>query len=65
MVEVRLGRTGITAEKNAFGALPIQRVSFEEAGAILHCLSKWHPFFDTARSYTDSEENWAISVGCS
>jgi predicted aldo/keto reductase-like oxidoreductase len=57
MVEVRLGRTGITAEKNAFGALPIQRVSFEEAGAILRTAyqSGIH-FFDTARSYTDSEE---------
>ena len=28
-----LGNTGITTDKVAFGALPIQRVSFEEASA--------------------------------
>lgn len=57
MIEVCLGRTGITAEKNAFGALPIQRVNFEEAGAILRrAYQGGIRFFDTARSYTDSEE---------
>ena len=28
---VTLGRTGITVSKNGFGALPIQRISREEA----------------------------------
>lgn len=57
MTQVRLGRTGITAEKNAFGALPMQRVSFEEAGALLRkAYDSGIYFFDTARSYTDSEE---------
>lgn len=28
---VTLGRTGITVNKNGFGALPVQRVSKEEA----------------------------------
>jgi preprotein translocase subunit SecA len=31
MVQVTLGTTGITVEKNSFGALPIQRISKEEA----------------------------------
>ena len=28
MTKVTLGRTGITANKNGFGALPVQRVGF-------------------------------------
>ena len=32
---VTLGRTGITVNKNGFGALPIQRVSREEAARLL------------------------------
>ena len=36
MVQVTLGTTGITVEKNAFGALPIQRISKEEAVKLLH-----------------------------
>ena len=31
MSKVTLGKTGITVEKNSFGALPIQRISREEA----------------------------------
>ena len=31
MGNVRLGKTGIVVEKNAFGALPIQRISQAEA----------------------------------
>ncbi|MCI8694930.1 MAG: aldo/keto reductase [Lachnospiraceae bacterium] len=57
MAKVTLGNTGITVEKNSFGALPIQRISKEEAVKLLrrayeHGIS----FFDTARWYTDSEE---------
>lgn len=54
---VLLGKTGIVVNKNGFGALPIQRVSVEEAA---HLLRKAYEggirFFDTARFYTDSEE---------
>ena len=32
---VTLGKTGITVNKNGFGALPIQRISTEEAGKLL------------------------------
>ena len=35
MAEVTLGRTMITVNKNGFGALPVQRVSVEEAGRLL------------------------------
>ena len=31
MKNVRLGKTGIITDKNGFGALPIQRISVEEA----------------------------------
>ncbi len=57
MATVTLGRTGITVEKNSFGALPIQRISKEEAVKLLRkAYSAGVTFFDTARYYTDSEE---------
>ena len=31
MVEVTLGKTGITVNKNGFGALPVQRIPKEDA----------------------------------
>ena len=52
-----LGKTGITVDKVAFGALPIQRVTKEEAVKLLRrALEGGITFFDTARGYTDSEE---------
>jgi predicted aldo/keto reductase-like oxidoreductase len=57
MEKIRIGRTGIMAGRTAFGALPIQRVSFEEAGLLLRkAYDSGINFFDTARAYTDSEE---------
>lgn len=56
MAKITLGKTGITVEQNAFGALPIQRVSLEEAIKIIR--KAYHGgmrFFDTARAYSDSE----------
>ena len=57
MKTIILGKTGIETPQNAFGALPIQRVSKETA---VHLLRKAFDggmtFFDTARAYTDSEE---------
>ena len=56
MQTVTLGTTGITVNKNGFGALPIQRISSEDA---VHLIGKAFDagitFFDTARFYTDSE----------
>ncbi len=61
MTEVILGKTGIKASKNAFGALPIQRVSLEYAGMLLKkAYESGVNYFDTARWYTDSEEK----IGC-
>lgn len=56
MRNVTLGSTGITVPQNAFGALPIQRVSEEKAVEILRkAYDGGMRFFDTARAYTDSE----------
>lgn len=57
MPKVTLGSTGITVEKNGFGALPIQRISLDEAAVLLKkAYACGITFFDTARFYTDSEE---------
>ena len=57
MDKVRLGKTKIIVNKNGFGALPIQRVSKEEAAKILRkAYDNGIRLFDTARAYTDSEE---------
>ena len=53
---VTLGSTGITVPKNGFGCLPIQRISTEDAAALLKkAYRNGIRFFDTARMYTDSE----------
>ena len=53
---VTLGSTGITVNKNGFGALPIQRISQADAVALARrAYDAGIRFFDTARSYTDSE----------
>ena len=52
-----LGRTGLEISRTGFGALPIQRVSFEEADRLLNrALDGGITYIDTARAYTDSEE---------
>ena len=62
--KVRLGRTEILADKNGFGALPIQRISDEEATKLLRkAYEHGVNFFDTARFYTDSEHKIALALG--
>jgi aryl-alcohol dehydrogenase-like predicted oxidoreductase len=57
MQTMRLGRTGLTISRTGFGALPIQRVSLDEANALLRrAYEAGVTFFDTARGYSDSEE---------
>ena len=57
MDQVTLGKTGITVPKNGFGALPVQRVGMDQAVCLLQkAYEGGFRFFDTARSYTDSEE---------
>ena len=64
MVQVTLGKTGITVNKNGFGALPIQRISKEEAAALLRrAFDSGIGFFDTARGYSDSEEKIGFGLG--
>ena len=64
MKQVILGRTGITVPQNGFGALPIQRISQEDA---VHLLRKAYDggmrFFDTARAYSDSETKVGAAFG--
>ncbi len=56
MKTITLGKTGITTPQNAFGALPIQRVSMEVAVRLLRgAYEGGMTFFDTARAYSDSE----------
>ena len=53
---VTLGSTGITVQKNGFGALPIQRIGQDDAAVLLQKAYRHGiQFFDTARFYTDSE----------
>ena len=57
MRQLTLGSTGITVPQNGFGALPIQRVTKDEAVALLHqAYDGGIRYFDTARAYSDSEE---------
>ncbi len=57
MHSVLLGKTGITVNKNGFGALPIQRISKKEAVYLLQkAFYNGINYFDTARAYSDSEE---------
>ena len=56
MRQITLGSPGITVPQNAFGALPIQRVSTEMAVKLLRrAYEGGMRFFDTARAYSDSE----------
>jgi len=57
MDKIRLGRTNLMVSRSGFGALPIQRVSFDEAKYLLRkAYDNGINFFDTARAYSDSEE---------
>ncbi|MCR3954664.1 MAG: aldo/keto reductase [Gudongella sp.] len=63
MQRVRLGKTSIVANKNGFGALPIQRISSEDAKRILlRAYEGGINFFDTSRAYSDSEEKIGMAL---
>lgn len=63
MDTVRLGKTEIVVNKNGFGALPIQRISDEEAVKIVRtAYDRGVTFFDTARFYTDSEHKLGLAL---
>jgi predicted aldo/keto reductase-like oxidoreductase len=55
--EAILGRTGLTVKILGFGGIPIQRVSEEEAVKVVRrCYEIGINYYDTARTYTTSEE---------
>ena len=64
MQTITLGSTGIVAQQNGFGALPIQR---DDADTAVRLLRKAYEhginYFDTARGYTDSEEKIGLAFG--
>ncbi|MDD5823345.1 MAG: aldo/keto reductase [Firmicutes bacterium] len=62
MTTVKLGSTGIVTNKNGFGALPIQRISFDAAAELINeAYLNGITYFDTARAYSDSEEKLAYA----
>ena len=59
---MRLGKTGIETPQNAFGALPIQRVSDDVAIRLLRkAYEGGMTYFDTARAYSDSEHKVGLA----
>ncbi len=54
---VRLGKTDLMIPRLGFGGIPIQRVSEDEAIAVVRrCLELGITFIDTANAYSNSEE---------
>lgn len=57
MAKVKIGKTGLQVEQNGFGALPIQRISKQDAVYLLRkAYNGGINYYDSARGYTDSEE---------
>jgi predicted aldo/keto reductase-like oxidoreductase len=55
--KIRFGRTGMMVSRLGFGGIPIQRLSEDEAVAVVkRCLDLGITFLDTANGYTTSEE---------
>jgi len=64
MAQVMIGKTGLRAEQNGFGALPIQRISKEDAVVLLRkAYDGGMSYYDTARGYSDSEEKLGEAFG--
>jgi len=63
MKDVTLGKTGIVVPRNGFGALPIQRISRDDAADLLKkAYQNGIRFYDTARFYTDSERKIGFAL---
>lgn len=57
MEQIIFGRTGISVSRTGFGAIPIQRVLYEESTAILRrAYESGINLYDTANAYTTSED---------
>lgn len=60
---IRLGRTELQVTATSFGALPIQRISKEEAVKLVRrAFDSGINYFDTANAYTDSEEKLGAAL---
>lgn len=63
MEKIRFGKTNLMVSRTSFGAIPIQRLSFDESTALLrHAYDEGINLFDTARGYTDSEERIGLAL---
>ena len=64
MEMVRLGKTEMIVSKLGFGGIPIQRVSEDEAIAVVkRCLELGITYIETANAYTNSEERIGKAIG--
>lgn len=62
MKKTILGRTNIEVTRTSFGALPIQRLTTDEAVVLLRkAYDNGITFYDSARGYSDSEEKLGIA----
>ena len=63
MKTVRFGKTELMVSEIAFGGIPIQRLTAEQAVQLIHSsIDLGINFFDTANSYTDSEEKIGLAI---
>ncbi len=63
MRTLELGRTGLRVSEVAFGGIPIQRLTHDEAVAVVRgCLDLGVNFIDTAHGYTTSEERIGAAI---
>jgi len=59
----RFGRTGLMVSRTGFGCIPIQRIPYKESTALLrHAYENGITLFDTANSYSTSEERIGIAL---
>jgi len=57
MKKIRLGRTNMMVSKLGFGGIPIQRLSEDDAVAVVRkCMELGITYLDTANAYSNSEE---------
>jgi aryl-alcohol dehydrogenase-like predicted oxidoreductase len=64
MEKVRLGKTNLMVSRTSFGAIPIQRITYNESTAILQtAYTSGVNYYDTARVYTTSENRIGTALG--
>lgn len=62
MKKIRLGETDLFVTKTSFGALPVQRISKEDAKKLLRrAYEAGINYYDTANMYSDSEEKLGLA----